>query len=67
MKAVYQKDRPELCFEHMDATQMTFPNETFTVVLDKGTLDALMPNNNAETIANVDKYFNVNQKLMKND
>ena len=26
----------------MDATEMTFPNESFEVVIDKGTLNALI-------------------------
>ena len=28
----------------MDATEMTFPSESFDVVIDKGTLDALIVN-----------------------
>lgn len=52
--------RPDLVYECMDATQMTYPNEKFSVVLDKGTLDALMPDTKETTILMVDKYFKVN-------
>lgn len=37
------KERQEMTFEVMDALSMKFDNDKFTVVLDKGTLDALMP------------------------
>jgi len=43
----------------MDATQMIYPNERFSVVFDKGTLDALMPDTKETTIATIDKYFEV--------
>jgi hypothetical protein len=51
--------RPNLIYEHMDATQMIYPNERFSVVFDKGTLDALMPDTKETTIATIDKYFEV--------
>jgi len=38
---------------------MTYPNEKFSVVFDKGTLDALMPDTKETTIATIDKYFKV--------
>ena len=51
--------RPELVYEHMDATQMVYADSTFNVVLDKGTLDALMPDTKEGTVSNVNKYFKV--------
>lgn len=51
--------RPELVYEHMDATQMTYPDEKFSVILDKGTLDALMPDTKETTISTIDRYFKV--------
>ena len=35
------KTRPELVFQKMDVTGMKYPEDQFSVVLDKGTLDAL--------------------------
>lgn len=32
-----------MTYEVMDALNMTFQDDSFSVVLDKGTLDALMP------------------------
>ncbi|RLU27174.1 hypothetical protein DMN91_000974 [Ooceraea biroi] len=51
--------RPDLISEYMDATQMTYPDEKFNVVLDKGILDILMPDTEETTIAKIDKYFKV--------
>ncbi|KAJ8933712.1 hypothetical protein NQ314_013842 [Rhamnusium bicolor] len=44
MLAQNEKQRSNLKYLQMDALNMTLENETFNVVLDKGTLDALMPN-----------------------
>ncbi|KAI4498610.1 hypothetical protein M0802_006316 [Mischocyttarus mexicanus] len=57
MRNINKNDRPDLIYEQMDATQMTYSNDKFSVILDKGTLDALMPNANKETISVIDKYF----------
>ncbi|XP_012273938.1 methyltransferase-like protein 13 isoform X2 [Orussus abietinus] len=57
MQKINESARPSLRFEHMDATCMTYPNERFSVVLDKGTLDALMPSSNVEATDTVDKFF----------
>lgn len=51
--------RPNLIYEHMDATKMTYPDEKFSVIVDKGTLDALMPDAKETTISTIDKYFKV--------
>lgn len=58
MKAANIK-RPELIFEEMDATSMSYPDGQFSVVLDKGTLDALMPDDKEETKNTIAKYFDV--------
>ncbi|CAB3405801.1 unnamed protein product [Caenorhabditis bovis] len=39
------KERPDLSFAEGDATNLEFANESYAVVLDKGTLDALLPPN----------------------
>lgn len=59
MRDINNGTRPDLVYEHMDATHMTYPDEKFSVVLDKGTLDALMPDTKETTISTVDKYFKV--------
>lgn len=51
--------RPDLTYEQMDVTQMEFSAESFGVVLDKGTLDALMPDTKETTVTTIDKYFKV--------
>ncbi|CAH0557061.1 unnamed protein product [Brassicogethes aeneus] len=60
-----EKDRPNLKYLHMDALNTTFENETFNVILDKGTLDALMPNDDEETVNNVRKYFAEIERILK--
>lgn len=59
MRDINASLRADLVYEQMDATQMTYPDDTFSVVLDKGTLDALMPNAKEETISTINKYFKV--------
>jgi len=36
------KDKPEMRWDVMDVKNMTYPNETFDVCIDKGTMDALV-------------------------
>lgn len=57
--------RPELVYEHMDATQMVYADSTFNVVLDKGTLDALMPDTKEGTVSNVNKYFKEITRILR--
>lgn len=59
MRDINATMRPQLVYEHMDATQMAYADNTFSVVLDKGTLDALMPDTKEGTVSNVNKYFKV--------
>lgn len=59
MRDINASIRPQLVYEHMDATQMTYSDNTFNVVLDKGTLDALMPDNKEGTVSTINKYFKV--------
>ncbi|XP_015172807.1 PREDICTED: methyltransferase-like protein 13 [Polistes dominula] len=66
MLNINKNDRPDLIYEQMDATQMTYSNEKFNVVLDKGTLDALMPNEKQETISVIDKYFKEITRVLRN-
>lgn len=57
--------RPKLIYLHMDATQMTFADNAFSVVLDKGTLDTLMPDTKEGTIYNVNKYFKEITRILR--
>ena len=51
-----KKQRPTMKFLQMDATAMKFNDEEFSVVLDKGTLDALMTDDSQEVQETVRKY-----------
>ncbi|XP_043510386.1 eEF1A lysine and N-terminal methyltransferase homolog [Frieseomelitta varia] len=66
MRDINATTRPKLSFLHMDATQMTFADDVFNVVLDKGTLDALMPDTKEETISNVNRYFKEITRILRN-
>ncbi|NWI11501.1 MET13 protein, partial [Crypturellus soui] len=49
--------RPRMSYLQMDALQMDFPDAIFQVVLDKGTLDAILADEEAATLAKVDRMF----------
>lgn len=57
--------RTDMSFLHMDALNTTFNNDEFNVVLDKGTLDALMPDDSTETLLRIDSYFLEIKRLLK--
>ncbi|XP_061708112.1 eEF1A lysine and N-terminal methyltransferase homolog [Cydia pomonella] len=57
--------RAKMKFLCMDALNTIFQNEEFNVVLDKGTLDALMPDDSKETNETIDKYFNEIKRVLK--
>ncbi|GLV46168.1 uncharacterized protein CBL_02884 [Carabus blaptoides fortunei] len=65
MLDVNKYERPDMKYLHMDALNMTFADESFSVVLDKGTLDALMPNDSAETIQQIEKLFSEIGRVLK--
>ena len=44
-------------FDKMDAMNMTYDQDVYNVVLDKGTLDALFTDDSTEVIDNIDKMF----------
>ncbi|XP_029888639.2 eEF1A lysine and N-terminal methyltransferase isoform X1 [Aquila chrysaetos chrysaetos] len=49
--------RPKMSYLLMDMLQMDFPDAHFQVVLDKGTLDAILTDEEEATLAKVDKMF----------
>ncbi|KAL4720207.1 hypothetical protein ACJJTC_005086, partial [Scirpophaga incertulas] len=58
-------ERTDMKFLCMDAMNTVFKDEEFTVVLDKGTLDALMPDDTAETMSRIDKYFSELKRVLR--
>ena len=60
-----EKERPNLKYLQMDALDMSFNDESFTVVVDKGTLDALMPDSTPETLTKIETYFTEVQRVLK--
>ncbi|KAL1491714.1 hypothetical protein ABEB36_012271 [Hypothenemus hampei] len=61
-----QKERSGLRYLEMDALNTSFDNEQFSVIIDKGTLDALMSDELDATVENVNKYFSEIQRVLKN-
>ncbi|XP_030852906.1 eEF1A lysine and N-terminal methyltransferase [Strongylocentrotus purpuratus] len=59
------KQRPKMKFERMDVTQMTYEDSSFTVVLDRGNLDARMTDQGQETVASVEKTFGEIGRVLK--
>lgn len=57
--------RADMKYICMDALNMNFENDSFSVVLDKGTLDALMPDDSEETNMSIDKYFSEIKRVLK--
>lgn len=49
--------RPKMSYLLMNMLQMDFPDAHFQVVLDKGTLDAVLTDEEEATLAKVDKMF----------
>ncbi|XP_007446827.1 PREDICTED: methyltransferase-like protein 13 isoform X2 [Lipotes vexillifer] len=57
MKERNASRRPQMSFLKMDMTQMEFPDASFQVVLDKGTLDAVLTDEEEETLQQVDRML----------
>lgn len=57
MNEINRNERPDMTYLHMDATAMSFDKDKFSVVLDKGTLDALMTDDSNEVQHTVYKYL----------
>ncbi|XP_076766144.1 eEF1A lysine and N-terminal methyltransferase homolog [Xylocopa sonorina] len=66
MRDINASGRPDLVYEQMDATQMTYSNNAFSVILDKGTLDALMPDTKEGTLSTINKYFEEITRVLRN-
>ncbi|XP_077757798.1 eEF1A lysine and N-terminal methyltransferase isoform X4 [Canis aureus] len=57
MKERNASRRPQMSFLKMDMTQMEFPDASFQVVLDKGTLDAVLMDEEEKTLQQVDRML----------
>ncbi|CAG9854953.1 unnamed protein product [Phyllotreta striolata] len=60
-----EKQRDNLKYIQMDVLNMSFENDEFSVVLDKGTLDALMPDDSTQTLENIKQYFDEIKRVLK--
>ncbi|XP_055919548.1 eEF1A lysine and N-terminal methyltransferase homolog [Eupeodes corollae] len=60
------KERSDMKFIQMDATAMSFEDESFSVVFDKGTLDALMTDNSEQVRKTVGAYFSEILRTLRN-
>ncbi|XP_031574018.1 eEF1A lysine and N-terminal methyltransferase-like [Actinia tenebrosa] len=65
MKERNKERRAEMEFIKMDMLDMDFNAETFNVILDKGTLDAIFVNTLSEVISDVNKMFEEIQRVLK--
>lgn len=63
MQDGHGSSRPDMKYVQMDATEMSFEDGQFSVVLDKGTLDALMPDDSREVDEKIRKLFDVSTYL----
>lgn len=59
------KDRPEMVYKQMDALDMKFDDGSFSAVLDKGTLDALMPDDSDESKTRIDKLLHEVDRVLR--
>lgn len=65
MNTLNKDKRADMKFIQMDATEMKFNDEKFSVVLDKGTLDALMPDDSPQVKKTVTKYFSEITRVLR--
>eukprot|EP00092_Neocalanus_flemingeri_P003266 GFUD01003497.1.p1 GENE.GFUD01003497.1~~GFUD01003497.1.p1 ORF type:complete len:665 (+),score=233.31 GFUD01003497.1:1632-3626(+) len=59
------RHRGELIFEKMDVTDMRFKDEEFSVVLDKGTLDALFTDTTEEVVTKVEQMWEEISRVLR--
>ncbi|OWF39956.1 methyltransferase-like protein 13 [Mizuhopecten yessoensis] len=60
-----KKCRPDMKFVKMDVKKTDFLDGEFGVVLDKGTLDALMVDDSADVVADIDAMFTEIGRVLK--
>lgn len=57
--------RPDMTFVVMDTTALTYENDSFDCILDKGTLDAIFTDESSETLLKVRKMFSEVSRVLK--
>ena len=65
MKAANSRDRPELVFQKMDVTKLSHEDDSFSVVLDKGTLDALYTGTDEAVVDTVEKMWSQVARVLR--
>lgn len=65
MKKKHLSKYPGLTYEVKDILDTKYPHEKFSVVIDKGTLDALMPDDEVESLTRVMEMFNEIKRILK--
>lgn len=59
------KQRPDMKFMKGDVLNLEFNDSDFSVVLDKGTLDALMVDTSEKVVSDIEKMFNEIDRVLK--
>lgn len=65
MNDLNKAERPDMTYIQMDATQMSFDADRFSVVLDKGTLDALMTDDTDQTKQTAQAYLSEISRVLR--
>lgn len=65
MLQMHSEARPDLQFLQMDVLKMDFEDAKFNVVLDKGTLDALMSDDSPESVQRIETMFMEIERVLK--
>lgn len=65
MSKKHSEKFPGLVYEMKDILNTEYPSERFSVVIDKGTLDALMPDCDVESLARAMSMFNEIKRILK--
>ena len=66
MSAKNRPKRPGMQFTKMDMLEMSYADEVFDCVIDKGTLDAIFSKGDEETVQKVQKMFGEVARVMRN-
>lgn len=65
MQSQTDKSRPTLRYIQMDALNTTFSDESFSVAIDKATIDAIIPSEKEENLTAADNYFKEICRVLK--
>lgn len=65
MNKKHKSKYPGLVYEVKDILNTEYPNENFSAVIDKGTLDALMPDGEAESLTRAMAMFDEIKRILK--